>query len=289
MPKLFFLLFFSLAFGTSWPQAAFSEPFDLSLAVYTPEDSALVEHLLAQDPGENDVLFYARSFLGKPFEASTLEVGEEERLVVHLQGFDCATFVETVYALCATKRSGERSFEAFCRNLEQLRYFSGRMDGYLSRLHYFSWWMAENVGRNLFIEVSDSLHFTAPHTVENHYMRCHPEKYKHLLSHPEWVDSIRVLEERLNGPSGFYLPASQTGRSQGEAAFIHDGDLIAFVTKKDGLDFSHLGIAFWGSEGQLHLIHASSLGRQVVAEKKSLYAYLREHPSILGIRLLRLR
>lgn len=289
MLEILWYLLFPLTAYPACQLPPVSEPFDLTLAVYTPEDSAQVVHLLAQDPGPNDVLFYARSFLGKPYVAYTLEVCDPERLVVNLQQFDCTTLVETVYALCATKRSGQYSFEAFCSNLEQLRYFSGKMNGYLSRLHYFTWWMHDNLDKNLFVEVSDSIHFTAPIRVENHYMSSHPEKYKYLRAHPEWVDSVKALEECFNGPDGFYLPAALTKLSRKELPCIHDGDLIALVTKKDGLDYSHLGIAVWGQDNKLHLLNASSLHHKVVSEPKTLYTYLTEHPSSVGIRLLRLR
>jgi len=268
------------------PEAA---AFDLHRAVYVPEDSARVIALLADTSRTPDVLSYARCFLGKPYVAHTLEVADPEQLVVNLRQLDCTTLVETVLALTLTRRQGADSFEAFCRNLERLRYRGGRMDGYLSRLHYFTWWMHDAMDKGLMEEVCDKRHCTARMNVRNSYMSQHPDRYKMLASHPEWTDSIRRLEEAHNGPDGCYLPKSATRLGRDKLGFIRDGDLVAIVTSKAGLDYSHLGFAVWGKDGKLHLLNASSLRKKVVEEPMTLFEYLQRQKSATGIRLLRLR
>ena len=47
----------------------------------------------------NFPLFFARKFLGVPYVAYTLEVNDDERLVVNTRQLDCTTLVETVTAL----------------------------------------------------------------------------------------------------------------------------------------------------------------------------------------------
>ncbi len=263
----------------------------LRRTVYTTADSARVVALLAEriGKGENDVLHYARQFKGVPYVASTLEGYDPERLVVKLDGLDCTTLVETSLALALTRREGGKTFADYCRNLMRLRYRGGKMNGYLSRLHYFTWWMHDNLDKGLIEPVEDSRHFTATIKVDNHYMSAHPEKYAHLKGHPERVDSIRRMERRTNGPDGHYLPAALMGLSRKELSVIHDGDLIAIVTRKDGIDYSHLGFAVWGHDGLLHLLNASSIHHKVVEEPKTLRQYLREHPSSIGIRVMRLK
>lgn len=120
-------------------------------------------------------------------------------------------------------------------------------------------------------------------------MSAHPDKYKFLKAHPEWVDSIKQLEQQYNGPDGFFLPANKTRLTPKELSSIHNGDIVAIVTRKDGIDYSHLGFAVWGKDNHLHLLNASSIHHKVVEEPKTLYQYLKEHPSSIGIRLLRLK
>lgn len=257
---------------------------------YTKADSAKIVQLLTLTPtGTSDVLFYARQFKGIPYVASTLEVKDPEQLIVNVRELDCTTLVETVLALTLTHREGRTSFTDYCRNLMRIRYRHAIMDGYLSRLHYFTWWMHDNLEKEIIEEVHDSLHFTAPIIVNNNYMSLHADKYPLLVKHPEWVDSIRSLERAQNGKDGTFLPESATGLSQQQLSTIHDGDLVAIVTRKAGIDYSHLGFAVWGKDGRLHLLNASSIHHKVVEEPKTLKKYLSEHPSSIGIRLFRLK
>ena len=69
-------------------------------------------------------------------------------------------------------------------------------------------------------------------------------------------------------------------------AYIKDGDIIAIVTNKKGLDISHIGFAAW-HKGNLHLLNASSIHKKVVEEPMSLYKYMMRHPSQTGIRIIR--
>ncbi len=259
-------------------------------AYYTQADSIKIVQLLGMAPsGTSDVLFYAHQFKGVPYVASTLEVKDPEQLIVNTRELDCTTLVETVLALAKTHREGRSSFADYCQNLMQTRYRHGEMNGYLSRLHYFTWWMHDNMAKGIIEEVRDSLHFTAPITVNNNYMSQHADKYPLLVKHPEWVDSIRTMECAQNGKDGTYLPESATGLNQQQLSVIHDGDIVAIVTRKAGIDYSHLGFAVWGKDGRLHLLNASSIHHKVVEEPKTLKKYLSEHPSSIGIRLFRLK
>lgn len=260
----------------------------LQTVVYAAEDSVRVEQLLQADCGENDVLFFARQFLGTPYVAHTLEVSDPERLVVNLRQLDCTTLVETVNALAITHRKGQKRFSDFCRNLEAYRYRGGRMRGYLSRLHYFDWWINDATERGLVSEVADKKHFTGRKRIENSYMSRHYGKYKMLAAHPEWADSLRAMETAGNGAVVSYLPAAKTGLTSRELSCINTGDIVAIVTTKAGLDYSHLGFAVWGRDGRLHLLNASSIHKKVVLEPMTIRQYLSKHPTSVGIRVFRL-
>ena len=173
---------------------------------------------------------------------------------MNLRGLDCTTFVETVYALALTKRQKSDSFSDFCHNLESLRFRGGKMNGYLSRLHYFTWWMHDNTARGNVAEV------------------CLPE----------------ALERQANGSDGSYLREGATAGNGRQLAAIHDGDLIAIVTTKDGLDYSHLGLAVWGKDGRLHMMHASTIYKRVIEDRTDLYTYLKRQRQAVGIRVFRL-
>lgn len=265
------------------------ERFLLRHTLYTKADSALVVALLKDAPEQDEVLYYARRLIGVPYVGGTLEKADLEKLVVNLAQLDCTTLVETVWALVKTHREGSSRFADYCRNLMRLRYRNGRMNGYLSRLHYFTWWMHDNLDKGIMQEVRDDRHFTAKMVVNNYYMSRFAEKYPFLKGKQARIDSIAAMERRFNGADGTFLPATATALSRQQLACIQNGDLIAIVTRKKGLDYSHLGFAVWGKDGKLHLLNASSIHKKVVEEPKTLRQYLREHPTSIGIRLFRLK
>lgn len=256
---------------------------------YTKEDSAEVVRLLSMTPKGNDVLFYARKFLGRPYVAFTLEVADPEELVVNLRGLDCTTYVETVLALTMTYRQGGRSFSDYLRNLAYIRYRGGVRDGYLSRLHYFAWWMHDNTEKGIVEEIIGPKYWNATMSVNDFYMTKHWKSYKMLAAHPEWVPKITELENEGNGRMIKYLPKRYLNLSRKELPDVHDGDVVAIVTTKEGLDFSHLGFAVWGRDGKLHLLNASMVYKKVVEDKNTFYKYMAERRTSVGISLLRLK
>ncbi|KAA6311079.1 hypothetical protein EZS27_037728, partial [termite gut metagenome] len=98
---------------------------------------------------DNPVLKNGLAFVGIPYAAHTLEGGEEETLVINLHQVDCTTFVEYVLAmsLYPPPQGEAMREEVFSENLRQIRYRDGKINGYTSRLHYFSDWINDNVRR----------------------------------------------------------------------------------------------------------------------------------------------
>lgn len=277
---------------TATPAAVSTPPLSDSLknVHYTAADSVEVVQLLrTKVEGTSDVLFYARHFIGRPYVAATLEVCDPEQLVVNLRELDCTTLVETVLALTITKRERQTTFAAYCHNLQRLRYRDGRLNGYLSRLHYFTWWMHDNVRLGLLADVAQGQpHATVPITVRNNYMSTHASAYKFLAAHPAWTDSIAAMERAENGRDGYYIPENYIALPPSKLTEVCDGDLLAIVTTKAGLDYSHLGFAVWGKDGRLHLLNASSVYHRVVEDTVTLHDYLLRRKTSVGIRPLRL-
>ena len=250
-------------------------------------DAAEVQRLLA-DKSLKTPLDFARKFLGRPYVAATLEVADPEQVVVNLQGLDCATLVETSQALAMTRREGKTDVASYTRNLEKIRYFDGKNRGYTSRLHYLSFWMADLTKRKVAKEVVLPQTLTLPLEIRLNYMSTHADAYPFLKNHPERVREIAQLERKYSGKVGRFLPKSNAGLSRQQLAAIHDGDIITVVTQKAGLDYSHQGIAFWGNDGKLHMLHASSERKRVIADERTLEDYLKRISHARGIRVFRI-
>ena len=250
-------------------------------------DAAEVQRLLS-DKSLKTPLDFARKFLGRPYVAATLEVSDPEQVVVNLQGLDCATLVETSQALAMTRREGKTDVASYTRNLEKIRYFDGKNRGYTSRLHYLSFWMADLTKRKVAKEVVLPQALTQPLEIRLNYMSTHADAYPFLKNHPERVREIAQLERKYSGKVGRFLPKSNAGLSRQQLGAIHDGDIITVVTQKAGLDYSHQGIAFWGNDGKLHMLHASSERKRVIADERTLEDYLKRISHAKGIRVFRI-
>src|SRR5574344_1018993 len=177
---------------------------------YTKEDSAqvvkLLHEALTKRGNENRVFYFGKQFLGLPYVAHTLELGDTEHLIVNLRELDCTTFVETVVALSLCDKQDKRSFEDFCNNLTTIRFRGGKMTDYTSRLHYFTWWAEDNERLGIVKDISiDDAPFYGVQTIHINYMSQHPTLYKQVKNHPEFVPTIRNYEQATEGKQFRYI------------------------------------------------------------------------------------
>ena len=257
---------------------------------YQKADSVTVCSLLAKANTKTSTLWFARQFLGVPYVAHTLELNAKEQLVVNTRELDCTTLVETVTALTLCAQQGKKTWNDYLTTLKTLRYRQGKLDGYTSRLHYFSDWIRDKQSMKIIKEIqSPNPPFTAVQRVNVNYMSTHPTAYKALKAQPELVPVIRQQEQSLNTVKARYIPKSALRRStKALRQAVHDGDIIAITCNKKGLDIAHLGFAVWKKDG-LHLLNASMIHKKVVEEPMTFYQYLQKHPSHTGIRVLRIK
>jgi hypothetical protein len=169
-----------------------------------------------------------------------------------------------------------------------MRYRNGIINRYPSRIHYFTDWILENTKAGIVTEIqSPNPPFTALQTIKVNYMSEHPQSYKALRVHPEYVTEISQMEQQLNGLQFRFIPKTDVKNTREMREAVHDGDIIAITCNKPGLDIAHLGFAVWKQDG-LHLLNASQLHKKVVEEPMTLFEYLQKHPSHTGIRIIRI-
>lgn len=255
---------------------------------YQQADSLKICQLLRQANRETSVLWLARQFLGVPYVAHTLEVNDDECLVVNTRQLDCTTLVETVAALKLCTQAGKHGFADYLNALRQLRYRQGRMAGYPSRLHYFTDWIRDKVAMQLVTDIQQpNPPFSAVQTVNVDYMSTHTSAYKALKANAALVPEIRAAEQSLTGMKVRYIPKRSLRNSALLRKVIKDGDILAITCNKKGLDIAHLGFAVWRSNG-LHLLNASMIHKKVIEEPMTLYQYMQKHKTHTGIRVVRI-
>lgn len=257
---------------------------------YMREDSIKVVKLLQESrqlpSSSNLMLFFARKLCGVPYVGQTLEHNPTERLVVNVRQLDCTTYVETVLALAICSQNRRYTFDDYCRQLQHIRYADGKVS-YGTRLHYFSAWIESNMRAGIVKSVnSPSAVFSRMQKLNVYYMTQHVEQYPMLVQHAEYIPEIKRMEQHLTGQTHRFIPKQAITNTQTLRNVIHNGDIIVILTSKKGLDTSHIGIAVWHNDG-LHMLNASSIHHKVVEEPMTLRKYMGQHPSQIGIRIVR--
>ena len=230
-------------------------------------------------------LHFAKKMLGIPYVAGTLDGNEEEQLVVRIDALDCTTFVETVLAFCIADKRGERDFEGFKKALTDVRYRDGNLNGYTSRLHYFSDWIRNNEQMGFVKECTSETACSQPKELWLDFMTTHVDSYLPMKKDPELVKEMAAHEKNWQGTVVSYIPKENLNLSSDELK-IKDGDVLAMVTNIKGLDIVHVGFAFW-KEGKLHLLHASSSAKKVIEDPQTQYESSGKTKAHIGLRAIR--
>ena len=220
-------------------------------------------------------------FLGKPYTTGLLDASPEETLVVDLTQFDCVLFVEAVLAMAQGVALEDYRFASFRQRLKALRYRDGNLDGYCSRLHYFSDWIADNQARGHVRDVSMAFG-GVPLAKTLNFMSSHRERYPHLAASDSLVQGILATERRLAQLTLYHIPQHRIAQVYG---LLQDGDILALTTHIDGLDVVHTGLAFAQADGTFGMLHAST--RHGVTIAPDLAAYIQGNRAQIGIMVAR--
>ncbi|MCY7358158.1 MAG: DUF1460 domain-containing protein, partial [Rudanella sp.] len=169
-----------------------------------------------------------RSFLGKPYVSHTLEENQNEQLVVNLHQFDCTTFVETIAALSLAwhdlpdKKNSVLLETLFRKYLTKVRYRDGQIDGYASRLHYFSEWLRDNERKGLLQDVTPQLAGNVTVSKPLSYMTAKTFRYP-PLSNPAVFKQMAQIETSLSHEPFAFIPKKNLRKAE---INLRDGDII---------------------------------------------------------------
>lgn len=277
----------SVGFMTAIPfLPGFADSFLLGMdddAVICSKKFEFAASLGLQNKPINDVIIeMGKSFLGTEYVAHTLEQKGEEHLVVNMRGLDCVSFCENsiVFARCIKK--GTTTFEDYKKELQFIRYRGGIIDGYPSRLHYFSDYIFDNEKKGVLKNVTKAIG-GVPFRKTINFMSTHLDSYPALLDRPDFVKRIKAQEAEISKRSLHYIPKESVGRF---ADGIMSGDILAITTTLEGMDIAHTGVAIRQKE-KLHFMHAPISGSKVMITEKTLSEYLAGNRKQTGIMVAR--
>jgi hypothetical protein len=226
---------------------------------------------------------------GTPYVAFTLEeylagggTPAREPLSLSLTRFDCVTLVESAIAVTrAALRSEAPGWADFGREVERMRYRGGHRDGYASRLHYFSEWIADGARRGLVSDIGASLG-GVPDPRPLRFMTEHRASYA-ALADKATFDRIAEMERGLDGAPRHVVPRE---RIPDVSDGIESGDVLAFATSIPGLDVTHSALA-WRRDGELRVLHAPLSGGVVEVTRSTLPQYVAALRGCTGILVAR--
>ncbi len=219
----------------------------------------------------------ADNFQGKPYAEGLLDKSGEEKLIVTLNKFDCVLFVETVLAISRGVAITDYDYQNFVNRIEQQRYLNGKMNGYCSRLHYFSEWINDNQKRQTVENITAQLGGMPMNKTLN-FMSQHRSSYPQMLKDEATYQCIVSQEADLAKTAVSYIP---TNRIKSIYSQLKPGDIVAVATDVKGLDVTHTGFVYRNADGNLGLIHASPSGAVTVAY--DLQRYISRVESAIGI------
>jgi hypothetical protein len=186
--------------------------------------------------------------------------------------------------LCISRilKKDKTSFDDFKAELTFTRYREGILTDYTSRLHYTSDWIYDNekkkVVRNITKEIGGE---ELPLKVS--FMSKNPQYYQALQEFPEFIKIMALLEKEISTRKHWHIPKNKIKEAQ---KHIQTGDIIAFATDKEGLDYGHTGLAYRDDRGKIRLLHASQQKKKVLLDTE-LHEYTQTIETHTGITLVR--
>lgn len=223
-----------------------------------------------------------KEFLGVPYVGGTLDKDAVESCTIELDKLDCVTYFELTLAIAdALITEDYPTFNSLFDRVQYTRYREGLIDGYESRLHYTADWIYDNIEKGVVADITEELG-GIPLNLNVYFMSRNANKYPMLKGNKELIAKIKKIEEGINANPAYYIPKDNISDIMEE---LQDGDIVAFVTSIDGLDYGHIGLIN-KEDGTARLMHASTTAKKVVLDT-ALDEYIDNVSKFTGITVLR--
>ncbi len=224
----------------------------------------------------------AKTFLGTKYESGTLDIFDDrEELILKISGFDCVTFVENVLTFGRLIKNNKLTIENFLEELKLIRYRSGIINGFTSRLHYFSDWIYDNSQKGVVIDLVKELGGSNYDKVIN-FMTEHPSYYKQLKKNKKLLYEMKDVEEKITQREKFYIKLDEIEKYFDK---FSNGDIFALTTNIEGLDVSHTGFILIDED--VKIIHASQKFKKVVISTRGIKDYMLSVKNCSGLMVAR--
>lgn len=220
-----------------------------------------------------------KTFVGVEYVAGTLDKNvNDEKLVIKITGLDCVTYVENVLAISNLIRKGTMDFESYKAELQTIRYRNGEINGYPSRLHYYTDWIYNNQEKGYLRDITNDIGGEL-YSKKINFMSTHTNSYKQLSDNDDYVNEIKAVEKSMNKRKLYFIRKEEVNEFYDK---LETGDIIATTTNIDGLDVTHTGFIY-KEKGKTKFMHASITKGEIIISKEELKEYLKSNKKQTGI------
>lgn len=236
----------------------------------------------------------AKLSLGTPYASGTTAgINLNYKPIFNWVELDCFTLVDNCLALAAALKEypvatpTDSDFvevgASYFRHLENIRYRNGRATDFASRLHYAMDFIADNAMRGRWKNMTSIIGVKYLDSVKATPNVLTARMSKAAGFTGAEVNRMFAIEDSLGRVALKYIPSSAFWQV---AKDLQEGDLIFLVPTADkGVNITHVGMAT--RKGKMwHLLHASSLQKEVVESKEILAVYLKQ-PIFRGFLVVR--
>jgi hypothetical protein len=119
-----------------------------------------------------------------------------------------------------------------------LRYYNGKVDGYGSRVHYFSAWMLQQEQNQILKVITDEIG-GIPYTKMTNYITAHPNSYPKLQTEID-ISTLKNAKKAPHEHKWAYIPKAKIAKMEKQ---IQVGDIVALTSSEPDLDITHQGFA----------------------------------------------
>jgi len=219
---------------------------------------------------------------GAPYLPGTLDADGPEKCRVDLKTMDCVTYFENILGVARVIKKKKKTFNDLVKEVTYTRYRDGKLNGYVSRLHYTADWIEDNIKKGVVRDVTGEMGGVEL-KISDTYMSTHPDSYPQLKGNAKLIDAIKKIEDTINSKSRLYIPKGDIEDAEEK---MLTGDIIAVATSKEGLDYAHTGMIYRDHKGEARFLHESTKYGMVTLDK-TISEYVNSVKTHIGITVVR--
>ena len=209
-------------------------------------------------------------FIGAPYLANRLSKSNPEKVYFSFADFDCVTYVENVLALYNSKGNHIQ----FSENLIKIRYNDSI--SYENRNHYLTSGLEKLVKLNILTPINN------PFNSKSVFKSI---DYLSELVNNKHIDRSKLIktENSISSRPIYYFDSMNDSDTKN---LIQNGDVIAFLSSRNDLDFKHVGFVYI-KNNKKYILHASQEKKVVCISDVTIDQYLSKNKNINGFQIYR--